>query len=144
MKKTTGELLELLKKEPSMDRYLEIASDSLINQSSLSDCLNTLIEEKGLKKSNVIQQAGLDRTYAYQIFNGQKKPNRDKVLALCLSMKLTAEETQQILKQTGYPALYARLKQDSIILFSLQHKLSIIEANELLFEMGESLLKLTD
>lgn len=144
MKKTTGELLELLKKESDLEHYIDTVSDDLIKQIPLSDYLNTLIENKGLKKSDVIHRAGLDRSYAYQIFDGQKKPNRDKVIALCLSMKLGCEETQQLLKQTGYPLLYAKFKQDSIILFGLQHALSTMEVNDLLYKMKEPLLKLTD
>lgn len=144
MNKTTGELLELLKKESSLKQYINTASDNLINQIPLSDRLNTLIKEKGLKKSDVIYRAGLDRSYAYQIFDGQKKPHCDRVLALCLAMGLGIEETQQLLKQTGYAPLYARLKPDSIILFALEHTLSTTEVNELLYEMGEPLLKLSE
>lgn len=143
MKKTTGELLEILKKESTLDRYIETASDSLIEQVPLSDCLNRLIEEKGLKKSDIICQSGLERKYAYQIINGQKSPNRDRVLALCLAMHLSLEETQALLKQTGYSPLYARLRQDSVVIFCLQHALSIMDANDLLYEMGEPLLTLT-
>lgn len=142
MQKTTGELLELLQKTPKMESYLESASADLLKKVPLSDYLNHLLEERGCKKSDVIRRSGLDRTYAYQIFDGKKKPNRDKVLALCLSMKLDAEKTQQLLKQTGYPPLYAKFKPDSIVLFGLQHALSVMEVNELLFQMKEPLLAL--
>ncbi|MCM1267424.1 MAG: hypothetical protein NC302_05920 [Bacteroidales bacterium] len=144
MKKTTGELLDLLQKERNLKHYMTAASDDFIRQVPLSDRLNALLTERGLKKSDIIHGAGLDRSYAYQIFDGQKTPNRDKVLALCLSMKVGCEETQQLLKQTGYPLLYARFKQDSIILFGLQHALSPMEVNDLLYEMKEPLLKLTE
>ena len=106
MKKTTGELLEILKKESTLNRYIETVSDNLIEQVPLSDCLNRLIEKKGLKKTDIICQSGLERKYAYQIFNGQKRPNRDRVLALCLAMRLSLEETQTLLRQTGYSPLY--------------------------------------
>lgn len=143
MKKTTGELLEILKKESTLNRYIETVSDNLIEQVPLSDCLNRLIKEKGLKKMDIICQSGLERKYAYQIINGQKRPNRDRVLALCLAMRLSLEETQALLRQTGYSPLYARLKQDSVIIFCLQHTLSTMDANDLLYEMGEPLLTLT-
>lgn len=143
MKKTTGELLEILKKESTMDHYIETVSDSLIEQIPLSDCLNRLVEKKELKKADVIFQSGLERKYAYQIFNGTKKPNRDRVLALCLAMHLSLEETQALLRQTGYSTLYAKIKQDSVIIFCLQHALSTMDANDLLYEMGEPLLTLT-
>ena len=50
MKKTTDELLELLKNESTLKHYIETVSDNLIKQVPLSDCLNNLIEEKGLIK----------------------------------------------------------------------------------------------
>lgn len=140
MKKTTCELLELLKNTANIETYMDTSSEDLIEKIPLSDYLNTLIEERGLKKSTIINQSGLDRSYAYQIFDGQRMPTRDKVLALCLSMKLGSKETQQLLKYTGYPLLYAKFKQDSIILFGLEHALSVLEVNELLYELKEAVL----
>lgn len=140
MKKTTCELLELLKNTANIETYMDTSSEDLIEKIPLSDYLNTLIEERGLKKSTIINQSGLDRSYAYQIFDGQRMPTRDKVLALCLSMKLGSKETQQLLKYTGYPPLYAKFKQDSIILFGLEHALSVLEVNELLYELKEAVL----
>ncbi len=140
MKKTTCELLELLKTTANLETYMDSSSEDLIEKIPLSDYLNTLIGERDLKKSTIINHSGLDRSYAYQIFDGQRMPTRDKVLALCLSMKLSIEETQQLLKHTGYPPLYAKFKQDSIILFGLEHSLSVLEVNELLYELKESIL----
>lgn len=51
MKKTTDELLELLKRESDLEHYIDTVSDDLIKQIPLSDYLNTLIEEKGFKKA---------------------------------------------------------------------------------------------
>ena len=50
-------------------------------------------------------------------------------------------ETQQLLKATGYAPLYARLGRDSVILFALQHSLSLIEANNLLYDMNYPILE---
>lgn len=140
MKKTTCELLELLKKSSNIEAYMDTSSDDLIKKIPLSDYLNTLIREKGFKRSTIINRSGLDRSYAYQIFDGLRTPNRNKVLSLCLSMKLGIEETQQLLKHTGYPPLYAKFKQDSIVLFGLDHGLSVMEVNDLLYEMKEPVL----
>lgn len=140
MKKTTCELLNQLKNSSNIEKYIETSADDLIKKIPLSDYLDTIIGEKELKKSTIIKQSGLDRSYAYQIFDGQRIPNRDKILALCLSMKLNIDETQHLLKHTGYPPLYAKFKQDSIILFGLEHSLSVMEVNELLYDMKESVL----
>lgn len=141
MKKTTGELLELLKKSPAAASYMEHAADDLIRQIPLSVYLTNLIEEKAMEKSRLIRLSGLDRGYVYDILAGKKNPSRDKVLALCFAMSLSAEDTQQLLKSTGYAPLYVRLKRDSIILFGLEHGISLMETNELLFEMNYEVLE---
>lgn len=140
MKKTTCELLDILKKAPNIESYMDTSSDDFIKKIPLADYLNTLIIEKEFKKSTIINHSGLDRSYAYQIFDGLRTPNRDKVLSLCLSMNINIKETQQLLKHTGYTPLYAKFKRDSIILFGLEHALSVIEINELLYEMKEEIL----
>lgn len=141
MKKTTGELLELLKKSPAAASYMEHAADDLIRQIPLSVYLTNLIEEKAMGKSRLIRLSGLDRGYVYDILAGKKNPSRDKVLALCFAMSLSAEDTQQLLKSTGYAPLYVRLERDSIILFGLEHGISLMETNELLFEMNYDVLE---
>lgn len=135
MKKTTEELLQLLKNTTNINDYLHQQKDSL-QTLELSKALEQLLTEKSISKSDCIHQSGLDRTYCYQIFSGIKRPSRDKLLALCFAMDLTAEETQALLKQTGYVMLYAKNERDSVILFSLYHKLTLTAANELLFDIG--------
>ena len=77
---------------------------------------------------------------AHQIFSGHKNPTRDKVLALCFGFLLSLDETQTLLKCTGYGPLYPRDPKDSLIIFALQRNYSIADVNELLFEKGFSLL----
>ena len=141
MKKTTGELLELLKKSSNASSYIENASDDLIQQIPLSEYLSEIMHSKQLIGSDIVLRSGLDRGYVYEILSGKKNPSRDKVLAICFAVPLSADETQQLLKSTGYPALYARIERDSIILFALEHSLSLADANELLYEMNYPLLE---
>ena len=82
-----------------------------------------------------------DRIYAYQIFSGTRKPNRDKLLALGFGMELSIEEMQKMLKISEYPILYVKNKRDSIILFGLKKKASLSEVNELLYEMHENIIE---
>lgn len=135
MKKSTGELLELLKKSSTVSSYINQAAPNLIQQVPLHNYLSNLLTEKGQKKSDVIHRSGLDRGYAYEIFSGNKIPSRDKLLALCFAIPLSTEEVQRLLNHTGYPQLYARIERDSILLFALEHRLSLSDTNELLYEM---------
>lgn len=79
--------------------------------------------------------------YAYQIFSGTKTPTRDKVLMLCIGFSLAVEETQRLLKITGYAQLYSKDERDNVILFGLTKKLSIIEINDILYEMNHNILE---
>lgn len=140
MIKSTQELLELIKKSPNWDSYLENAENDLIKTIPLHICLQKLLEEKALKKSDIIHLANIDRGYGYEIFSGSKLPSRDKLLSICFAFPLSATEVQTLLKSTGYPQLYARIERDSVILYALEHGLSLCAANELLFEMGYEIL----
>lgn len=141
MKKTTGELLELLKKSSNASSYIENATDDLIQQIPLSDYLSEIMDSKQISRSDIVHRSGLDRGYVYEILSGKKTPSRDKVLAICFAAPFSADETQQLLKSTGYPTLYARIERDSIILFALEYSLSLTDANELLYEMNHPLLE---
>lgn len=60
----------------------------------LSEYLRLLLDEKGLKRSDVVVKTGLDKAYVYQIFSGKKNPSRDKLITIALGMKLNEMETQ--------------------------------------------------
>lgn len=141
MKKSTGELLELLKKSSNAASYMENASNDLIKKIPLAEYLTALIASRTVSKSDLIRRSGLDRGYVYDILSGKKTPSRDKVLAICYALPLTADETQQLLKSTGYASLYARIERDSILLFGLEHRLSLTDMNELLYEMNYPLVE---
>ncbi len=101
-------------------------------QSSLSDMLQQLLTEKGLKKSLVIKNAESE-VYAYQIFSGLRIPERKKLLCLAIGMALDLEETQLLLKCAGYPTLYVKLPFDCIVLYGICNHRSVAEINELLY-----------
>lgn len=142
MKKTTQELLELMKSSRDYHEYLaqnkeDIGKDHM----KIDRALNALLAEKKAVKAEVIAKSGIENHYAYQIFSGVKTPTRDKVLMLCVGFGLTVEETQQLLKITGYAQLYSKEERDNVILFGLTKHLSIIDINDLLYEMNYGILE---
>lgn len=141
MKKTTQELLDLMKNSRSYDTYLEENRADIGKQRMrISAALSACLAEKQLSKAEVIARSGIETHYAYQIFSGAKEPSRDKVIMLCLGLALTADETQQLLKVTGYAQLYGRDARDNALLFALVKGMSVIAANELLYDRGLNLL----
>lgn len=101
---------------------------------SLTELLAELVEKKGIRKSYAIKAAELSEVYAYQIFSGLRHPERKKLLCLAVGMNLTLDETQNLLKCAGYSPLYVKLPFDSVIIYGICKRLSVIKINEILFE----------
>lgn len=139
MNKNTQELLKLLKNSRKIESYLSSQSKEL-QDFSLPEYLDKLLKEKNFKKSQCILEANLQRNYGYQIFSGERTPSRDKLLSLCIAMRLTPEETHSLLCSTGFADLYPKNKRDSILIFSLEKHFNVLETNELLYDLGEKTL----
>lgn len=135
MAKDTAKILEELQLCPNFRSFYDENRAYMVN-SSLSELLDALLAEKGLKKSQVIKNAELSEVYGYQIFSGIRIPDRKKLLALAVGMHLNIEQTQTLLKCAGYPPLYAKLPMDSIVLFGLCKEKSVVQINEILYEYG--------
>ncbi len=138
-RKTTNELLELLsamKSEASLQDFSNELKESE-KRISFPAYLLEKMQEKELTPARLWELAQIQRNYGYQILNGTKVPGRDKVIALCLSLSLTLEETQRALILADAGALYARRTRDSILIFSLQKGLSVSDANILLYDNSE-------
>ena len=141
MKKTTQELLNLMNNTKNYHEYYNANQEDISSgHMKIDRALNALLIDKGLKKSEVIARSGLENHYAYQILSGTKVPTRDKVIMLCIGMGLSVEEFQRLLKITGYAQLYSKNERDNVILYGVTKKLSIIDINDILYEMGYELL----
>lgn len=138
--KSTDELQKVLENSKDLEKYLDDNFDDITN-TTLSEYLENILEEKGLTKSEVIEKSNIQKNYAYQIFDGSKNPSRDKVLALAFSMSLDANETNRLLKLSNNSILYPRIKRDSIICFAINQSKSLMDTNILLDEMGEAIIE---
>ena len=108
---------------------------------SLAEYLNELLEQYGTKKSHIIQNANVDTTYAYQIFQGKKeRPDRDILLQLAFGFGLSVQETGHLLYYGGANNLYPRVKRDAYIMFALHNKFNLHRVNELLEGQGMEVL----
>ena len=135
MVKDTTKIVEELGFSPDFKTFYDENKDYMV-KANLSELLEELITKYGLKKSQVIRSAEMSEVYAYQIFSGLRVPERKKLLCLSIAMKLTLYEVQTLLKCAGYSTLYVKLPFDSIVLYGICKKLSVVEINELLFEYG--------
>lgn len=100
--------------------------------------LNQCMAEKGVPINTLIQKTNISRTYMYEILNGKKHPERNKVLSLCLALSLPLDETNRALKLAGAGTLYPKIKRDSILIYCINKGMSVIDTNHCLVEFKES------
>lgn len=96
------------------------------------ECLNALCRELDAVPEQVIKRSQIDRSYGHQLFNGTRKPSRDKVLQLAFGFGLDVDQTQRLLRSAGKSPLYPRLRRDTVILFALGKSMGLFELQELL------------
>lgn len=135
MIKDTTKIVEELGLCDSFKTFYDENKDYMVKE-DLSALLNSLITKYNLKKSQIIRGAEMSEVYAYQIFSGLRIPERKKLLCLAIAMGLSLDEIQTLLKCAGYSQLYVKLPFDSIILYGICKKLSVVEINEILYEYG--------
>ena len=133
MQKDTSEIVKELGLCPDFQTFYKENKEYMVS-ADLAQLLAELLEQKGLKKSQVIKNAEFSEVYGYQIFSGVRMPERKKLLCLAVSMKLNIDEAQQLLKCGGYPPLYVKKPFDSVVLYGLCKELSVVEINELLYK----------
>ncbi len=131
----TEELLDELLDAPDPAAF---ADKHAFEQRDLASYLTCLLEEKGLKRSEVVRAAGLDATFGYQIFKGQRKASRNKVLQLAFALSCTLREANRVLKAAGHNELYCKDRRDAIIIFCLTHGCDLHKTDEELFRFGEA------
>jgi len=102
--------------------------------------ITELCREWGRVPEQVIKQAAIERTYGHQLFNGTRKPSRDKVIQLAFGLGLDVDHAQYLLKLAQKSALYPKIKRDAAILFCLIKHKSVIETQGMLQELGLPLL----
>jgi transcriptional regulator with XRE-family HTH domain len=129
-KMTTGDLLAGLFKTESIDKYFEkMVGPDL---PSFSDYIREMSKSRGETPQHVIKRSGIERTYGHQIFNGTRKPSRDKVIQFAIGFSADVEETQKMLRIAEKNELYPRIKRDALLLYCITHNMKFDETQKML------------
>ena len=139
IKKPTDELMDALNQSSSIEEYINNEQDYMID-STISDYLNQLLNEKSLKKSAVIKNSELNEIYGYQIFSGKRITSRDRLISIAFGMGSSLDEAQALLKYAGFAPLYPKQKRDSLLIWGISHQFSIYQINDLLYTENENTL----
>ena len=135
----TNTLMKRLFKAADLDTYLE-GNESDLHSPDFYTLLKQACEKRNMLPAQVIERAQIERTYGHQLFNGTRRPSRDKVLQLALGLGLSVDETQRLLRAAGKSPLYPRLKRDAALIFCLKNGYDMMETQEILEKHGISLL----
>ena len=135
MVKDTSEIVKELALSPDFQTFYNENKEYMVKE-DLAQMLNELLQSKGLQKSRVIKNAEISEVYGYQIFSGTRVPERKKLICLTIAMGLDLDETQTLLKCAGYSPLYVKIPFDSIVIYGVCNKMSVVEMNELFYEYG--------
>ena len=127
-----GMLVKPVEKKVNRHKY-QLSEDP----SSFAEKLKYFIQASGEKPSVIYKdRAWLPRRTYSRIINGTHAPKKDAVLALCLALRLSIEQTADMLARNGM-AFNPSDKYDQFIVQTIQKKIySLDEINESLFKLG--------
>lgn len=132
-------LMDRLFQAPDVNTYLR-DNAPLVSMPPFDRFIRALCQELCVSRGSVIAKSAIPRNYAYQLFNGIRKPSRDKVLQLAFGFGLDVDGTQELLKIARQAPLYPKIPRDIVILRCLYEKRSVIDAQQALDSMGLILL----
>lgn len=110
-------------------------------EESFSKMLLRMIDEKGLKDSDVYKRANIDRRLFSKIRADEDYvPSRKTAISFCLALKLELEEAKKLLASAGY-TLSTSSRFDLIIMYLIENcEYDVLFANIVLDDYGEGTL----
>lgn len=138
-KVSTSTLLRRLFKATDLDSFIE-ENEAELDNTAFHIYITELCHTMGNMPERIIKQAFIERSYGHQLFNGIRKPSRDKVIQLAFGFGLDLDGTQNLLKIAQKNLLYPNIKRDAAIMYCVNRKMNLTETQCILNELDLSLL----
>lgn len=134
------EILTSLENKQDLVDYLR-APEAESPYHSFIEYFRSLPKTAAIGPADLYLETNIERSYCYKIFDGKKRPGRDKILLLCIAAKLNNTETRRALEAGREAPLYSRNTRDAVIFFAIEQELTVNKTNELLDELGLPILE---
>ena len=106
MKKSTDDLMKILRSKRSVDEYFD-ENDSEIFFGTLHELVRFFMARKGLEKAEVVRRSGINRGYCYEIISGKTTKNISRAKPSSCSKKAAMRRSM--------PAIPATLSLSSVL-----------------------------
>ena len=140
---TTARLINILKDvrtDGNIQGYMGRYGDTFYE--SFAEYINDYIAENKLTIPDLVQKSNISTNYVYNILNGDRKPGRDKVIALCVGAGMNYTEINRALNIAKLGILYPKDERDARIIIAVNKGVrNITELNMILEEANLAILE---
>lgn len=137
----TEDLLARLLAAEKPEAYLE---EGATIERTLPDYLFGLLEDRGMRRSEVVRASGLHPTVVYDIFAGKMVPGRDNAIMLAFGLRCDMRETQRLLRLAGVAELWPKVRRDAVIIWCIKEGMTRSQCDDELWKFEERTLFGTD
>ena len=131
---STSTLLRRLFKTASIARFIR-HFDRQMEFVTIDTYITDLCVNKNVRPEHIIIKSGIERTYGHQLFNGRRKPSRDKAIQLAFGFEMNYNEAQDLLKAARKSPLHPKIKRDAVIIYALNRGLAMSDVQATLHEL---------
>jgi len=123
----------------ALDKKIEEVINNI--DETFTEMLLRLIDEKRMTDVEVYKRANIDRKHFSKIRNNRfYQPKKVTVIALALALRLSIEETEELLNKAGYSLSRSSVMDMVVRYFIEKGEYDIYAINEILFMLNEKLL----
>lgn len=106
----------------------------------LPDYLYSLLDARGMNRSQVARISCINTTFLYNIFEGKSKPKRDNALMLAFALGCDLRQTQRLLRLADVSELWPKVRRDAIIMWCIEHGYTREECDDELYRLHERVI----
>ncbi len=127
---------EYLEKGFTPEEVVEIMKREKIFFPSIASVLNEFLGKKNKSVEALAELSGMNPATIYRFMNNERNPSRNALLRMAVTLELSLDETQVLLKSGNCAALSASRPRDLIIMDGIINKKYFDDINNVLIEKG--------